>query len=205
MQFRSRIGAVAFALVLASAVSAPAAVITFDGFTSLSVDVNYTHQGVTEHGPAGQMMLTIDGTPFIGYCVDLDNDAPNTWTATLEPVSVISNGIKIAYLFDTFAGGVTTMTETAGLQVAIWEVLDDGAGTLNLLADNFRANSPASVRNQAQLYLNAIPADLSGYVPQSLIVFSSAIDQAQHMIVPEPGSIAGLILGAAMVLRRTRR
>jgi len=202
------IKAIAVAIAIASAAPASAAVITFEGHL-LSRNVNIFHEVLPNRSEtAGQMSLTIDGSPFIGYCVDLDNDAPNTWDATLEPVTSIDNGVMIAWLFDTFAAGVTTNNEAAGLQVAIWEVLDDGDTALNLSAGDFRLNvpaSPAAVQTQAQIYLNAIPADLSGYLPQSIIVFSSEVDQAQHMIVPEPSSIAGLILGAAIALRRSRR
>lgn len=206
-----RTKALSIALLLAGALPVSAATITFEGF-GLSRDVGYQHDGNNENGPAGQMNITIDGSPFIAYCVDLDNDAPGQWQAQLLPVNVINGGLAIAYLFDTFAAGVTTNNQAAALQVAIWEVLDDSPGVLNLSADNFRyftasQSQTANVLSQAQIYLNAIPAPavLANYVPQSVIVFSSAIDQAQHMIVPEPTSLSVLALGAMLVLRRNRR
>lgn len=190
---------------------ASAATITFEGF-GLSRDVGYQHLGNNENGPAGQMNITIDGSPFIAYCVDLDNDAPNQWDAQLLPVNVINGGLAIAYLYDTFAAGVSTHNQAAALQVAIWEVLDDSPGVLDLTADDFRyftasQSQTANVLTQAQIYLSAIPAPpvLATYVPQSVIVYSSAVDQAQHMIVPEPTSMSILALGAMLVLRRNRR
>lgn len=199
-------GSLLVGLSLLAAGPATAATITFEGF-GYSRQVTYFHDSPpNETGFAGEMLLTIDGTPYTGYCVDLDNDAPNTWTASIEPVSVINGGNAIAWLFDTFATTVNSDTKGAGLQVAIWEVLDDWGGTLDLSAGNFRLISPNAVKTQAQTYLSALPspAFLATYVPQSFIVFSSAFDQAQHMITPEPASIVGLAL-AALALRRKRR
>jgi len=208
MGFSVRVKALAVALIVACAAPSYAAVITFEGH-GLSEDVNIFHNVLPNRDEiAGQMNITINGAPFIAYCVDLDNDAPNTWDATLEPVTIINNGIMIAWLFDNLAAGVNTTIQAAGLQVAIWEVLDDGAGVLDLNNGNFRLNVPptaVAIQTQAQAYLNLIPADLSGYVPQSIIVFSSEVDKAQHMIVPEPSSIAALLIGAALCLRRSRR
>lgn len=199
------------ALLLAAVVPASAATITFEGF-GLSRDVGYQHDGNNENGPAGQMNITIDGSPFIAYCVDLDNDAPGQWEAQLLPVNVINGGLAIAYLFDTFAAGVSSNNEAAALQVSIWEVLDDSPGIFDLSADDFRyftasQGQSANVLAQAQIYLNAIPAPavLANYIPQSVIVYSSAVDQAQHMIVPEPTSMSILAIGAMLVLRRNRR
>jgi len=199
------------AVLLAAAVPVSAATITFEGF-GLSRDVGYQHQGDNENGPAGQMNITIDGSPFIAYCVDLDNDAPGQWEAQLLPVNVINGGLAIAYLFDTFSAGVDTDNKAAALQVAIWEVLDDSPGVLDLSLNDFRyftdsQGQTANVLAQAQIYLNAIPAPpvLANYVAQSVIVFSSTVDQAQHMIVPEPTSMSILALGAMLVLRRNRR
>jgi len=208
MKFSRIVSAVVMAIAAFSVAPASAAVITFEGH-GLSENVNIFHEVLPNRAEiAGQMNLTINGAPFVGYCVDLDNDAPNTWDASLEPVTVIDNGIMIAWLFDNLAAGVTTSIQAAGLQVAIWEVLDDGAGVLDLNTGDFRLNVPptnVAIRNQANAYLAMLPPDLTGYVPQSIIVFSSEVDKAQHMIVPEPSSIAGLLMGAALLLRRNRK
>lgn len=210
MKSFKQIKTIAIAIVLACSSGSSAAIITFEGYV-LSRDVNYQHNAVFEtNQSAGQMSITLDGAPFIAYCVDLDNDAPSQWQATLQPVSVINGGKAIAYLFDHFAAGVTTDNQAAALQVAIWEVVDDSPGVLNLTADHFRFTAAsqgqfANVMAQAVIYLAAIPADLTNYFPQSFIIHSSVANQAQHLIVPEPASLSILAVGAMFVLRRSRR
>lgn len=193
---------------------ARAVTVNFLGHTANSRQVNFSHFGdVRNNEYAGEMNITVDGQPFIAYCVDLDNDAPNSWQASIMPVNVINGGKAIGWLYDNFASTVTTPNQGAALQLAIWEVLDDSPGVLDVNLNNFKflGSTPGgqfnNIRNLAINYLSALPAPavLAAYVPQSVIVFSTQVNTAQHMIIPEPSSLSALALGALILIRRRSR
>jgi len=197
----SRCGICVAALAGWAVAPASAAVINYSGFGH-SLVTNVTHNGNTGNEIAGELLITVDGAPHTAYCVDLDAGTTPVWDATLQPVSVINGGQQIGWLYDQFAGGVTTDLEAAGLQIAIWEVLSDHPAASDLGAGNFLLNAPPAVLTQANFYLSQIPADLSGYSTNSFIVFSGDNPRSQHMIIPEPASILGLLLGGALMRRR---
>lgn len=191
------------ACVLAAWAGSPAvgAVITYSGFGH-SLVTNVTYNGSPGNEIAGELLITVDGTPHIAYCVDLDAGTTPIWDATLQPVSVINGGLQIGWLYDMYAAGVATNEEAAGLQIAMWEILADHPAAADLGAGNFLLNSPPVVLAQANFYLSQIPADLTGYIPKSVIVLSGDNPRSQHMIIPEPASILGLLLGCALIRRR---
>jgi len=55
------------------------------------------------------------------YSVDLDHWMKDKWDAITAPATTVNGGLAAAYLYDHFAGAVTTDTQGAGLQIAIWK------------------------------------------------------------------------------------
>lgn len=168
--------------------------------------VDYRHNG-NHSAQAGELLIEFGGDPYTAYCVDLDNAIKDTWDADFEPVSFINGGIQVAYLYDMFASLVSTNTEAAGLQVAIWEVVQDFGGALDLSHGDFKLTSPSSVRTAAQGFLDALPADLSGYSTSSYILAAGGdrCQESQHLIVPEPATLVMLGLGLPLFLIGRRK
>jgi len=196
--------AVALALAgMVMASSAQAMDITFHGLIHEKT-VNLTHNGSTMSVRAGDFLIEFDGQQHVAYCVDLDHVIKNAWTASTAPVTVLNGGLAIAWLYDTYAHTITTDVEAAGLQVAIWEILDDFGGALDAASGSFVLNSPTAVRNAAQGYLNSLPVDLSNYTTSSYILMSGNSPRSQNLIVPEPGTLALLGLSVVPVITRRR-
>lgn len=206
------------AIVLGSAAAALGDTIEFLGM-GRSQYLNIRHDGASSNEYVGELLInkTQGGvtTPMTAYCVDLDNGALSQWTATKQPTSIIDTwastgtALKIAFLFDAYSATATTNTKAAALQAAIWELLDDSAGVLDVRAGDFRLIGTNSTTNavaaQAATYLAAIPANLSGYTPSSYVIYSDAAPRSQHMIVPEPGSLILLALAIPAAAMRRRR
>jgi len=159
--------------------------------------------------------VTADGVPQNALCVDIQNGMEPQWFATFEPVTVLDNvygqnppltnaGKAVGYLFDNFFPTLTDDTSVAGLQAAIWEILDD-FGNLDLNGGTFRVKGPPAVVTAAQGYLDSLNGvDLNAYNPASWVVFSGNDPRVQHLIVPEPSAIALLGIGLAFAMRRRR-
>lgn len=190
-----------FGLTIAAAVApASAGPVTFNGM-GLNRSIDYNFEGEARRNRAGQILITFEGKDHASYCVDLKHFVQNNWTATVAPVTFVNNGLAIAYLYDHFAHTVTTNLQAAGLQAAIWEVLTDYS-ILNFAAGDFRLKDEPSVASVAQGFLDALPADLSGYVAKSFIVKSGNHPRSQHLIIPEPATLGLLALGLPLILRR---
>lgn len=187
-----------------TAASANAAMIDFLGL-GLNDSVNIYHNGNSFTTNAGQINIKINNTPAVAFCVDLDHTIKPQWSADLIPVSPFLNGGKaVAFLYDNFKNAVTNNIQAAALQVAIWEVIDDFGGSLDLTNGVFRLLNNAAVGAQANTYLGALPGDLSGYNTTSFVIKSGWEPRSQHLIAPEPGTLAvmGLCLPLFLIRRR---
>lgn len=194
---------VAVALIGFAASSAQAGIVQYTGL-GFNSQVQIIHNGNTMDVKAGQINITIDGSPFSSFCVDLDHSIKSDWIASNQPVASITGGVAAAYLYDTFKNTVNTNVKGAALQIAIWEVVDDFDASLGLGAGDFKFTAAGDIMNQANAYLAALPADLSGYTTTSYVLKSGWDPRSQNLIVPEPGTIIALLLGLPLFVARRR-
>lgn len=176
-----------------AASSAHASLIDYLGLNHSSA-VEIVHLGTTRTVLAGDFHITIDGASATAFCVDLDHNIVKEWTADKLSVTSINGGKAAAFLYDTFKNDITTEIQAAALQVAIWEVVDDFGGTLDLTGGNFRLNGSSSIATQANTYLAAIPANVSSYVTGDIVLKSGNNPQSQNLLVPEPAAVLLSIL-----------
>jgi len=140
---------------------------------------------------------------FLAFCVDLAQYLSNPTVYTEAPT--LFSGVtltNINKLFDSALGGfglgdvIDTSVESAGLQVALWEVVYDSTGVFDLDAGAFSVSGNAAVEAQAQAYLDgmATAAD-DAYI---LSFLYSATKQDIVTLSPVPLPAAGLMLLAAL-------
>ena len=190
-------------LLLAAAVHpAVAAIVTVSG------------PGVTPLGNA--ITLDIDGVGRFGYGVDVTKPLSfGTYQAEIDGVAGYANGQRAAWIYENYGGVVG-----AGLavQLALWDVMNDGADGLSAGLVRVGASVPEAIRSLGESIIaaslgqssdNAIILRLSspGMQWQSLITaplpsLVGALDAAE---VPEPGTwmmvAAGLCLGRCYTRR----
>jgi len=108
---------------------------------------------------------------FTAWCVDIATALrlPSSYTSTNTPFSggaiAAATVNMIDRLFDTGFKtlDLTKARDSAGFQLALWEVLYEKSGTYDMANGNFRASKSASAIQKAQLLL----AGLSGPVTQN--------------------------------------
>jgi hypothetical protein len=191
-------------MVMAMASLAQAGPISLMG-TGLGTAVTISHNGSDVQVLAGEIVVDYGASGLTAYCVDLDHDMESNWIALTAPVSTVNGGLAIAYLYDHFASAVTTATQAAGLQIAIWEVLDDFGGSLDLSSGNFRLSGPSPLLTAAQGFIDALPTCVTSYTTPSYILKSGSDPQAQDLIVPEPASLVLLACALPVLLTGLRR
>jgi hypothetical protein len=107
-------------------------------FLTISTDGGATPTGVN----AGTFLATLTGGSgagfsdpfnFDAYCIDLTNTAllNTSFNVSINPIDNLSTGNLqgVAWLYMTYAAGITDATHAAALQVAMWDVLTDGRGS----------------------------------------------------------------------------
>jgi hypothetical protein len=201
----------AAALTLFLARPASADVMTYNG-PGLSAFVQIHapgHPGDGEILYAGQYKVTYQGDNYNAWCVDFGQNS-GTMSATEESYTVLPNSSAVAFLFETYAGSLTSGTEAAALGTSIWEVITEPpGGPYNIGSGSFSISGNTAVANRAAVMLASIPAS---YTPLGeLVVLHSAT--LQDMLIgraqsepptPEPATIALLVGGAALGLARRR-
>ena len=144
--------------------------VTIKPGTSLR-NVNVKFFGNDQVFSAGTLEVKINNKDiFDAYCVDLFNTfAPgDSWQVDILPIAQLQGfgsnppplgrGGAVGWLFNTFAGVVSTNNKRAALQVAIWKMVYDGPTNLDFSSGNF-IFTPASgqqltIRNLADGYLS---------------------------------------------------
>ncbi|MFY9232936.1 MAG: PEP-CTERM sorting domain-containing protein [Fimbriimonadaceae bacterium] len=193
--------------------SAQAAVMFIEGFVpgkSLEINVNYKGAGSTE--TAGAFAAHIDGGPMVeAYCVDLLNGGTIGQEYSFTPLStnLLSNGARVAYLYSTFAPtielGSTYDTlqkvreASAGLQLAIWDVLYDGGD--GLFAGDLWSFEGGNVETYAGFFIGSSNG-ASEAIWAKADAHPDEMNQDLIVPVPEPATLAALGMGVAAFLRK---
>ena len=155
---------------------------------------------------------------FYSYCIDVSQNLTDPQTVTARSTDDFTNGVtdggsKAAWLFNTYAAGIRSNTNTSGaniqaaaLQVAIWEAMYDT--TANLGGGAFILNTTGSIRTQAQTYLTSLytPGGFNTGVATVLEVIAPNRGQDQIVArVAEPSTL--MLMGVALLAftRKVRR
>ncbi|MCS6865737.1 MAG: hypothetical protein RMJ56_14665 [Gemmataceae bacterium] len=180
--------------------------------------------------------------PIATFCIEIATNQPLPSVGTNTTFSVVrpqdaptigNNSAKVAALYelygryyDTAWENKTTFTgstDSVAFQIAIWELIYDGASSPSLSSGNFQASGLGTITTVAQNMLNSLNGDTSyfnnrfaGYELVALIAPSidgKSTDQIQDQLIlrPIPAPPAALLasfgvlalLGRARWLRRT--
>lgn len=202
--------AVALSLCLTTSIaSADMMTMTYTG-TVLTESVNFHCPGLLADGmtvKAGLYGIQYQGRQFGAFCVDADQYA-GTGSVTEQEVDFLRNSSYVAYLYETFIGSATTARKAAALGVALWEVLYENDGNaFNASSGKFYITNNSDVAEAANVMLTGMPANYQSVM--DLTVLHSACKQDMLIgglnAVPEPTTVALLMLGAPLMLRASRR
>jgi hypothetical protein len=151
------------------------------------------------------------GASFDMYCVDLDHTVspPSTYQVDVLSLAPLSNGLLAGRLYEKYAHTVNTARKGAALQLAIWDAVVDGGN--GFTTGNLKNNGTSSATiNQAKAYLTGALASNLTPTTNYLRAKDHPHGRNQNMIggcepVPEPASMAAILIGAAGVIRRRRK
>ncbi len=220
---------------------------TGPGNPTLSVQLNGTTYSNTTVGPFywAQNQIPPNSNfppPIATFCIELDNSQPlpplntNTTFAAVAPSAaptIGNNPAKITAIQElygryydfawndknTFHGSVAS----AAFQLALWELVYDGASTKNLNAGNFQASGLGTYTTTAQNMLNSLNGNTSLFASRfssmtALLAPATGAksqDFVQDQLIVQPGAIptppavllAGIgvfaLIGRARLSRRT--
>ena len=201
------------AVSLNASVALGNSVMTYNG-TGLNAVVKIHASGLLSDGRqvrAGQYLISYEGNDYTAYCVDID-----AWAGTTEVVELgvdsLNNGDQVAYLYETYAGGVSTGTGAGALAVSIWEVLYETSSTFGVSQYDgfFSISENPGVTSAGNSLLATVPGS---YTPLGdLVVLYSECRQDMLImipgggqIIPEPITVLGLLLGTGSLAGYIRR
>lgn len=156
--------------------------------------------GKTYNGTAGAFRFSDGVDAFVAFCIDPYSYLNLGKVFTVEEnASVVSN---IDKLFNAAYGDVKDAVSASAFQVALWEVLGEKGGTLDVTMGNHKVSN-ANVASVANEYLSRLAtADTGKY--RYTIYRNSGQDQISASEVPLPAS-ALLLLGGIGGLAAMRR
>lgn len=195
---------------IVSATAANATTLTFHNvisgkFQNLQVNLGGTNSNVA----AGAMSVSIDGgAKFTAFCVDLLhwNSNGSSYAINVKPMSDSGpNGNRAAWLFNNYAAGVNTTQKGAALQLALWDVSHDGGDGLS--NGWFKSSVSGSLLTEANNLISASVGQSGSAYWLEAVSHGNDGKRNQNLMaaVPEPSSIAALLIGGAAILRRRKR
>lgn len=191
------------------------------------IDCQITYGGGTvENTRAGQMNWTRVGGTYAGlqgtypaFCIEVTQNISYGGTYDYDvnalPTAPRPNGLgapmgqakadRIAELYGRHYSGLSSDSDYAAFQSAIWNIIYDNDNSIDNGAGSFFVNSfnssDADTRSKANTWLAGLNGD-ADFFRQGLFALTS--DSVQDMIVPTPGSAALLGLGGLVLTRRRR-
>jgi hypothetical protein len=242
--FRKNIAMLAVGAVSSAGLASAQSVnYTYTGETGGGLTMNISTTDYTGNAQIGQFIMTSTTpgftSPLLSYCTDVGVALAGTYNYTPTPLASatgvspawISGGIQnAATLWYDDKGAATTAVQTAGLQLAIWELLYNKVGTsysastfynsansgFHLLSTD--SNSEAAA-NYAAVVLNGFsglpsgsqfvewlaPTEANGTVGGSQGLFAVTPSTQSLPSVPDAGSTLALLGSATALLAAARR
>ena len=172
---------------------------------------------------AGEAGIVLDGTVNrTAFCVAIftDINTNTVYNTTLADIRSVNNGLRVGWLLDDVFPTLTTPQQGAGLQLAIWDIVNDNADGFSsgniqaatgtnatdpiALADAISYESQ-SVGKSAEAWVYNNTDVNTGTPVQTLMGFETFTDNGPT--IPEPGtfSVVTLALVIAGVAWRRKR
>jgi hypothetical protein len=171
--------------------------------------INFQIDTHSYNQPVGELQISFTGTTkpagydnFTGFCIDVDGNIRVNTSFLASPTSIsdaksvypwVDGGIERAsYLYSTKRDSVTSGAEAAALQVALWEVLNNG--TRNGVVQNrvsVSAGTSGTIQNQVYSLANQWVTEALGQNPNQLN-YQNTIWQTRSNNTP-PTVLQGLI------------
>lgn len=206
-----------FGLALASASTAHAGVLNITSMVPGKFQIVSANLfGNNETFYSGPQNAQYNGGSFFdGYCTDFGytNNLPVAYAATPTSALTLSNGARVAKLYNTFASTVSSADAGAALQLAIWDVIyDNGDGAAS---GNFKVTGGLTAGISSYLTsflsdpLSGASTDVTYYAADNHgpnnNLYQGIIGPGAGQPVPEPASMAVLGLGALFLRRRNKK
>ena len=188
---------------------------------SLGENTYLLENGVDTPTYAGEADILLDGTTSrTAYCVAIfiDINMYTVYNTSLTDISAVKNGLRVGWLLDNVLPTLTTAQQGAGLQMAIWDIVNDNAdgfssggvqaATTGNVTDPTALADAVSYESQsigksadAWVYYNTDAG--TGAQVQTLMGFVKLTDGGPA--VPEPATLGVVTLGmliGGITLRR---
>ncbi|MFH0934480.1 MAG: PEP-CTERM sorting domain-containing protein [Pseudomonadota bacterium] len=190
-------------------------------FTGTNWHDGSTVTGLQEYGGSGGFKTynrTTGGNAFLSFCVDIFHSFGFVVKSedTLQPATIISAKAAedLGRLYTNHHAAVestsSTATNQSAFQLAVWEIVNEGASEYSLSQGNFKASGTGG--SLAQTWLNELSTDsASQYVANIWTVqhMLSGNGYAQDLVVfapvPEPQTYAMMLVGLGLLGLSVRR
>lgn len=182
----------------------------FDGGGKQAVTIQYGRH--SENVYAGGFQLKYAGDNIVAWCLDITRNlnVDKLYTTTATPFQNTTGAIaagtlaNIKKLFETSYStlDLTNNSQSAGFQLALWEILYERSGAYDLTNGMFSANSSRyRGAGSAIREANTLLASLTGPIVQNYkyTFFESQHSQNLVSVSPVPLPAAGWLLGGGLI------